>query len=241
MIPSTIVLLHFDEPAGIHPADELGNLNDLGTEPGIVEPDVVQTWSGIGRRFQQSATNGLIAADKSANGTILPRDASIQALISFTLTGAVGPQTIIARGVNDGSVPERYAYGLEVEEQADNPGYLEVRWFWSDDSGAIITAPPGVFRHPGDGKEIMLTATRRWEASGIVVVRYYIDSRIIAELSIASTISGGVTGTTTIGARKSAGAWSRYLNGTIDELAILDCEITADEIKAIWERDRKST
>jgi hypothetical protein len=236
MIPSTVLLLHFDEPEGVSPADALGNLDDLGTEPGIVAPDVVQTWSGIGRRFAQANTNALIARDSSDLGTMLPRDASIQALISFTLDGASGPQTIIARGVNDGSIPERYAFGLEVQEQAGNPSHLEVRWFWSDASGAIVTAPPGVFFHAGDGREIMLTATRRWEASGRIVVRYYIDSRMIAELDITSTISGGVTGTMTIGARKSAGAWGRFLNGTIDELAVLDYELCAEEIRATWER-----
>lgn len=236
MIPSTIVLLHFDEHEDVLPADALGNLNDLGIEPGIVVPSVEQTWCGVGRKFAQATTNALIAGDKSANGTMLPRNASIQALISLTLTGSAGPQTIISRGVNDGSIPERYAYGLEVGEQAGNPGYLEVRWFWSDASGVIVTAPPGVFQHAGDGKEIMLTATRRWEASGRIVVRYYVDSRMIAELDITSTISGGYTGTTTIGGRKSAGAWSRFLNGTIDELAVCDYELSADEIRATWDR-----
>lgn len=236
MIPSSIILLHFDEPTDILPADALGNLDDFGVEPGIVAPTVVDTWCGVGRRFVQSSTNALFARDKSANGTMLPRDASIRALVSFTLTGAAGPQTIIARGVNDGGIPERYAYGLEVEEQAGNPGYLEVRWFWSDASGTVVTAPPGVFRHAGDGKEIKLTATRRMEATGRIVVRYYVDSRMIAELETTSTISGGVTGTTTVGARKSAGAWGRFLNGTIDELEVLDYELSADEIKATWER-----
>lgn len=236
MTPSTIILLHFDEPSGISPADELGNLDDLGVEPGIVAPDVVQSWCGVGRRFLQAETNGLIAADVSSNGTLLPRDASVQALISLTLASAAGPQTIIARGVNDGSLPERYAYGLELEEQAGNPGFVEVRWFWSDAAGTVITAPPGVFRHAGDGAEILITATRRWEASGTVVVRYYVDSRLIADLRISSSIGGGFTGTTTIGARKSGGVWDRYLNGMIDELAVLDYELSADEIAATWQR-----
>ncbi len=236
MTPSSIVLLHFDEPADILPADALGNLDDLGVESGIVAPDVAETWCGVGRVFEQASTNALIAGDKSTLGTMLPRDCSIRVLISFVLTGANGPQTIISRGVNDGTTPERYAYGLEVEEQAGNAGFLEVRMFWQDASGAVVTAPPGVFQHVGDGKEIKLTATRRYETSGRVVVRYYVDSRMIGEFEMTSTISGGVSGTMTIGGRKSGGAWSRFLNGTIDELEVLDYELSADEVRATWER-----
>jgi len=43
--------------------------------------------------------------------------------------------TSIARGLNDGTASERYAYGLEVQEQSGFPGFVEVRWFWQDESG----------------------------------------------------------------------------------------------------------
>lgn len=234
---SPIVLMHFDEPEGVNPSDSLGNLENMFTEPGIVAPVVVATWTGVGRRFLQASTSGLVAGDISANGTMLPRDATIQVLIAPILTGASGPQTIIARGINDGSTPERYAYGLEIEEQAGNPGYFEIRWFWQDGAGTIITAPPGVFKHAGDGVEVMLTATRRWEGSTRVVVRYYIDRRMIAELvTTDGTISGGVTGSTSIGARKAGGTWGRFLNATIDELLVTDYEMSADEIAQTFDR-----
>lgn len=236
-MPSPIVLLHFDEPAGANPTDSLGNLAQLAVEPGIVAPVVASAWTGAARRFRQADTNALIAADLSANGTMLPRDVTIQALIAFTLTGASGPQTIYTRGVDDGSAPERYAYGLEVEEQAINPGHLEVRWFWQDSAGTIITAPPGVFKHAGDGAEIMLTATRRWESKSRVVVRYYIDRRMIAELVTTSgDISGGVSGSTSVGARKAAGTWDRFLNADVDELLVADYEMSADEIAQTFDR-----
>jgi len=234
---SPILLLHFDEGEGVAAADALGNLDDLAIETGIVAPSYVEAWTGRGRAFDQGDGCGLLAGDISANGTYLARDVTIQALIALTLTGATGPQTIIARGLNDGSTPERYAYGLEVEEQAAAPGYVEARLFWQDASGTIVTAPPGVFKHPGDGAEFMLTASRRWEAPDRIVVRYYVGEKMIAELVESNgSISGGVTGTMSIGARKEAGAWDRFLNGTIDELLVLDFEMSPEEVLHTWRR-----
>lgn len=236
-IPSAILLLHFDEPAGVPPSDALGNLNDLGIEPGIVAPSVVEAFTGCGRSFRQANSNALIAGDESALGTMLSHDATVQTLITIALTGATGPQTIIARGVHDGSVPERYAYGLQLQEQAGNPGYIEIAWFWEDSTGTVMTAPPGVFRHAGDTAEVMLTATRRWEAIDRVVVRYYVDRRLIAELvSTNGDISGGVTGTMTVGGRKNTGAWENFLNADIDELEVFDYELSADEISQTFDR-----
>lgn len=234
---SGIILLHFDESAALQPSDSLGNLEDLGTETGIVAPGRVSTWAGFGRQFLQASTNGLVAPDKSSNGTLLLRDLTIQALLSLTLTGASGPQTLIARGLNDGTASERYAYGLELQEQAAFPGFVEVRWFWQDSSGTIRTQAPGVFRHPGDGVEFMLTATRRWQSTTSVVVRYYVNDQLVAELaSTNGDISGGTTGHTTIGARKASGSYGRYLNGVVDELAILDIELSLEEIRHTWKR-----
>ena len=236
-IPSAILLLHFDEPNGVSPADALGNLDDLGGDVGVIAPLSVDAFTGAGRGFRQANPNALIAGDASSLGTMLPRDASIQALITIALTGAAGPQTVIARGIHDGSAPERYAYGLQVQEQAGNPGYVEIAWFWEDSAGNVITAPPGVFRHAGDTTEIMLTATRRWEAIDRVVVRYYVDRRCIGELvSTSGDISGGVTGTTTIGGRKNAGAWEHFLNADLDELAVFDYELSAEEVAQTFDR-----
>ncbi|MEO7731241.1 MAG: hypothetical protein ABIY55_09735 [Kofleriaceae bacterium] len=234
---SAVVLLRFDESGKLQPSDALGNLADLGTEAGIVAPSRVTAWTGSGRRFLQAATTGLVAPDKSGNGTLLQRDVTIQALISLTLSAATGAQTIIARGLNDGTAAERYAYGLELQEQAGFPGFVEVRWFWQDETGAIKTQAPGVFRHPGDGVELMLTATRRWESTSRVVLRYYVADELIAELvSPDGNISGGTTGRLTIGARKTAGAYGRHLNGVIDELLVTDNELSLEEIRHTWKR-----
>lgn len=234
---SAIILLHFDESGKVQPSDSLGNLGDLGIETGIVAPTRVSAWAGFGRQFLQGSTSGLVAPDLSTKGTLLQRDVTIQALITLTLSGASGAQTIVARGNNDGTASERYAYGLEVQEQAGFAGFVEVRWFWQDSAGTIKTQAPGVFKSPGDGVEFMLTATRRWESTSRVVLRYYVNDDLIGELvSVDGDISGGTTGHTTIGARKASGAYSRYFNGVVDELMVLDNEISIEEIRHTWKR-----
>lgn len=197
----------------------------------------VGAWTGFGRQFSQSGSGALVAADKSSNGTLLQRDVTIQGLLSVTLTGATGPMTVIARGLNDGTASERYAYGLELEQQAGFPGFVEVRWFWQDSAGTVRTQPAGVFKHPGDGVIFMLTATRRWVSSTRVVLRYYVADQLIAELESSNgDISGGTTGRTTVGARKAAGAFERYYNGVLDELAVYDNELSLPEIRHTWLR-----
>lgn len=229
------IVLRLGEKDGVQPRDEVGNLNDLITEVGAVAPLQVSSWTGFGRRFRQANTNGLVANDQeSPDGnlhSLLQRDVTVQTIIAITLSGAAGPMTIIARGADDGSVDERYCYGLELQEQAAHPGCIEVRWFWQDTTGAVITEPAGVFAHAGDGNFFLLTATRRWESSSRVVTRYYVGGEQIAELVTADgSIDGGTTGHTTIGGRKAAGAWGRYLNADIDEIVVSSCEISGEEI-----------
>lgn len=231
-----LILLRLDEPDGVAPSDSAGNLDDLGIEAGIVAPTSIATFTGRGRSFVRASSNGLLAADIDGRDTINQRDLTIQAIVAPTLTGAAGPHTILARGINDGTSSERYAYGLEIEESA-TAGLVEVRLFWQDGAGAIKTQPPGVYSHPGDGKAVLLTATRRWESSSRVVVRYYVGAEMIAELvSSDGDIAGGTTGRTSIGARKAAGAWGRFLNGALDELLVLPVELSQDEIRQTWDR-----
>ncbi|MDQ3295064.1 MAG: YmfQ family protein [Myxococcota bacterium] len=234
---SSILLLHFDEPAGLMPSDAAGNLDDLGVEAGIIAPTSVEAWTGAGRRFVHATGHAMIAADLAGQDTLLQRDLTIRALLSVTLAGAADPQTIIARGNGDGSASEHYAFGLELEQSAVDAANLEVRLFHADSTGVVRTMPPGVFQHAGDGKEILLTATRRWESSSKVVVRYYVNEHLIAELVSANgDISGGTTGRTTIGARKAAGVWGRFFSGTLDELEVLDREVSPEDVRELWRR-----
>lgn len=236
-IPSTITLLHFDEPAGVLPSDATGNLEDLAPDAGSNAPAVVSAFTGFGRAFTQAGTTALVTHDVGDPGTVLLRDVSIEALLSLTLTGAAGAQTVICRGLSDGSASEAVCWGLELAEQVGHAGYVEVRMFWEDNAGARHVAPPGVYQHPGDGAEIHLVATRRWETSNRVVCRYYVGGEMIAEVvSTAGDISGGTTGHTTVGGRKHLGAWTGFFQGTLDELRVTDYELSPDEVRQTWDR-----
>lgn len=235
------ITLRLGEPDGVLPSDAAGNLFDLAAEAGVVAPSQVSTWTGFGRSFRQAAPNGLVSYDQenpdSNLHSLLQRDVTVQAIVALTLAGAAGPQTIICRGANDGTTAENYCYGLELEEQAAHPGCLEVRWFWQDTAGTIHTEPAGVFASPGDGSCFLLTATRRWEATDRVVTRYYVGGEQIAELvTTDGDISGGTTGHTTLGGRKAAGAWGRFLNADLDELFVYSNELSPEEIRETHRR-----
>lgn len=234
---STIILLNLDEPTGVQPSDATGNLDGLGADPLTTAPALVQTWSGRGRAFTQAGSTALITNDVSVAGTVILRDLSIQAILSLTLAGAAGAQTLICRGVHDGTPGEAVCWGIELQEQATHPGYVEVRWFWEDSTGTRKVEPPGVFKSPGDGQFFLLTATRRWEATGRVVLRYYVGDQLLGELvSADGDIAGGTTGHTTLGGRKTGGAWVSFFQGTIDAIAVLDLELSREEIGQTWQR-----
>jgi hypothetical protein len=115
-------------------------------------------------------------------------------------------------------------------------GAGEIRWIWHDTAGVLKTQIGGHF-YVGASGFVMLTATRRWVSSTSVVLRYYLGDVLLAEIASADgSIGGGTTGTTSIGTRWTGAAWANFLDGTIDELRVLDRELSAEEIAATWQR-----
>lgn len=228
---TTKLLLHLSEPDGVAPSDAIGNLADLVAEVGLAEPAVVPTWTGRGRAF--TASTGLVAADAPTGDTVLLRDVTIQTIIAPT--ASAGLRTVIARGLG-GSLSERVSYGLRFGESAV-AGLLEVQLFHETPAGVEHALPAGVFQHAGDGKYILLTATRRWESSTRVVGRYYVGDEMIAEVeSEHGEIGGATTGTTSLGVQRVASAWARHFVGTIDEIMVTDHEMSPEEVREVWRR-----
>lgn len=235
--PHTNIALRFDEPASALPGDEIGSLDDLENDSGAVDmPTLVTAWTGRGRAFD--GADALLAHDTDDGNTLQQRDVTIRALIALDLATAAGAtMTLICRGVSDGAPGEPYCYGLELQEQAAHPGFVELRWIWENSAGALVVEPAGVFQAPAAGVELAIAATRRWESSGVVVLRYYAGGELLGELVTAhGDIAGGTTGHTTVGARKDAGAWSHFFCGTIDELLVDHIEISPEELRQ--EHDR---
>lgn len=234
-MPNAIALLHLDEPDGVLLSDALSNLDDLTVDLDSTQPASVETYTGRGRQFVAADLTALRGQDRPGRDTILTRDMTVQAILSLDLVAGV--QVLLARGLRSGAASERYSYGIELEQQADFAGYVEARWFWQDGDDNVRVQPGGVWEHAGDGALFLFTATRRWESSEIVVVRYYINGDMIAELeSTDGDISGGTTGHFTLGARQNAGAWEGFLNGTLDELLITDHEMSPAEVRHTWLR-----
>lgn len=234
---SEVVRLRLSEPAGVMPSDVAGGLLDLAPPSAHVAPVSVDSWTGKGREFAPSAPSALIAIDAATADTLATRDATIVALLSLNLADGVGPMTVYCRGIG-GSSAEYYGLGLELENQGGgNHGKVDVRMFWATAAGALATQAAGTFQWPGDGVPFLLTATREWVSTTEVVVRYYVDEQLIAEvISTDGDIGGGTTGTTSIGARRTTGTWGRYFAGVIDELQVLGRALCAEEVATLWAR-----
>ncbi len=232
----TVILLPFAEPDGVAPSDTQGTLEDLAVVTGLSRPARVldPSWTGGGYTYVAADLDGWTAADAAAGDSILQRDVTIQVLLAFDLTNATGPACVVCRGL-DGSASEYYAWGLELADAGG--GNVEVRWLWMSAAGTLAAVMPGVYQHPGDTAEILLTATRRRVSTTEVVCRYYANDRLLAEVSTADgDIGGGTTGHTSVGARKVAGTWVNGFSGVIDQLKVTDYEMSAEEVSAVWER-----
>lgn len=236
----TLALWRFDETiATVRPRDVIGNVGDLSTEASLVMPTIVDAAMGRGRRFDADLGTGLVATDVVSGTTLLQRDLSVQAIVQWNLAAqgaSGGAGTLYARG-KSGSVAERLSAGIElyVVNAALNVG--GIRWRWQDGVGTELVQDGGYFTPTGTDF-MLLTATRRWISSSSLVLRYYLGAQLLAEvLSIDGSIGGGTTGATQIGARCYNGADYFYnLDGIIDELRVVDYELSPEEIEATWKR-----
>lgn len=201
-------------------------------------PDVVDAATGRGRRFTSADSDGLAGADVDSGATLITRTGSIQVILSWDIAAAAvygSPQTIYARGKGTGA-GEYVGLGLELRVVNAALRIGEVRFVWHTIAGVLKTQVGGHFQLPADGF-VMLTATRRWVSSSRVVLRYYLGDALLAEIeSTDGDIGGGTTGTTSIGTRYTGAAWGRFFDGVIDELRVVDEELTAEEVAATWDR-----
>jgi len=240
-VPATLVLLRFDEPSNdVAPSDQIGSLYDLQIDTGLALPPVVSAFCGFGRQF--SAGSALDAVDVVPGASLTTRDVTVQVLLSWdvfnqNVAGTLG--TIVARGKGN-AIAEYVAYGVELRVVNAALAIGEIRFFWQDTAGTVHTEAGGQFVVPPVGQFVMLTAVRHWVSGTDVELRYYAGDLLIGEfLTIDGDIGGGTTGTFCVGTRYTAGAAGNFLVGTIDELRVLNYELTAEEISATWGRIAK--
>jgi hypothetical protein len=237
------VFLRFDEvsPDAIRPVDVAGGLNDLdagnvfGLAGNANMPTIVDGVCGRARLFGGNAgQHGLAARDAVPGSTLHNRDVSVRAILTYDMSASSTIATIIARGINTGAA-EYVAFGLEVRKVNTAANAAEVRWMWHDAAGVERLQIGGHFI--ASASWMLLTATRRWVSSTEVVLRYYLGDQLLSEVtSVDGSIGGGTTALTSIGARFSGSAWSRWLGGKIDELQVMPYELTPEEVTATWRR-----
>jgi hypothetical protein len=233
----SVVRIPFSERSDTFtPHDRAGQLGDLGVVAGIVAPVVAEGWADLGRDFVAASGNGFTAADVAGVTTLLTRDATVRALVSLRDSAAAWPRALYVRGLGTGGT-ECISLGLLVGK----PAALELRLYWEDASGTRISSATGAAlpSPASDDDFLLLTATRRWVSVDEVVVRYFVGGELLLEQTLgagAGDIAGDTTAHTSIGASKSGGAWGQFWDGVIDEIEVLDYEMSPEEVRATWER-----
>lgn len=240
---ATIFLRLDDVDAATRPVDAARSLDDLDVAGALVMPAVTESGvTGRARVFVPATGNGLVANDIVSGSTLLTRDVSVQAIIDWDLEtqNTYGtPGTLIARG-KTGSAAERIAFGVEFRVVNYAAKIGEVRFMWETTAGVLKTQVGAHFQALVNGTTrafVLLTCTRRWVSSSEVVLRYFIGDEMLAEVtSVDGDIGGGTTGHTQVGARWTGAAYGRFLAGKVDEMRVVDRELTPEEVAATWNR-----
>lgn len=234
--PVVLLRLH-DADASIHPKDEAGVLNDMAPPAGAVMPQVVPAAMGQGRLIWPSPASALAAKDLASGSSLLTRDVTIMAIVSWDIAGqvlATTTGTLVCRG--DSSGPSEYvAYELRfsVIDAPSRTGSLAMSW--QDISGVVHTQTAVQFVCPIGFT--MITATRRWVSPSSVVCRYYIGDVLLGEVSSSNgSIGGGVSGTFFLGCNHASGVLGSFFAGIVDEVAVFDREMCIEEIADTWLR-----
>lgn len=238
-----VVLFRFDEAdTVVAPKDAAGTLDDPGPFVFSADniPTVVDGVCGRARLFSPPTAQGYLTRDLPGRSSLLTRDLTIQVIVAPDIVAQnaqATPGAIICRG-NGGAginVAEFQAYSLELVAVSVPTRTYSLRWHWQTTAGVEKTQAGAQFTLPA-GAFTMLTATRRWVSPTEVLLRYYIGDLMIGEVASSDgSIGGATTGTMEIGFGQRS-ATTNHFAGKIDELLILDHEITREEIEATWLR-----
>jgi hypothetical protein len=232
------VMLRFHDPdVTVRPKDEAGALNDLAAPDGFLSPTVAAAACGNGRMFAPSLSGALSAKDLSTGSSLMTRDCTVMAILSWDVTAQVAagmPGTLVCRGDSSGAA-EFVAYELRLSVVNAGARIGSIAWSWQDIAGGVHTQTGAQFTCPTGFT--LLTATRRWVSPAEVVLRYYIGDVLLGE--VASTdgdIGGGATGTFLLGLNRVDGSPPGFFAGILDELAVFDREMCFQEIEDTWKR-----
>ncbi len=213
----------------------------IGTTVTYYKNGVLQYTSGVASSGALNVDSALASSGSSVQSIWLV-DAGVRKgltwknLVNVTVTPTGNLGSLYVRGKAT-SVAEYINAGLELRVVNAALAIGELRWLWQTSAGMLKRQVGAQFTAPTDGSYILLTATRRWVSSTSAVIRYYLGGQLLSEiLTSDGDIGGGATGTTTIGARFDGSVFTDFFDGVIDELEVVDYEMSAREVAATWAR-----
>ena len=221
----TLAWYHFNEGTGTATADSGGAINDTGTLQGSPLPTWTTGLYGGGLSF----TNGSYVT-VSDSTDLNPQDA-------ITIEAWVNPSVrkdnnyVVNKGTNG-----NYAYGLKVNYESSNADHSEVGAFITNPSGSYYFAyggsvPLNTWTHIAMTYQVDSTGPSHIKLyqNGVEVSYRYGAAGVATDSIPAGTHIRALGGSLNIGDLRF---YSKYFNGSLDEIRILGRALTATEIAA---------
>lgn len=238
--PRTLALWHFSETEDhFGPRDSSGNVGELvtqGPDSITASPVELAAFCGSGRRMNVTNAVCLKGNDVAGGDSFSTRDISVQAVCSIEDQPSQ-KRYLYQRGKSTtGGASEYVSVAVWIRKLSTITGAYELGMEWQDSGSTLRIAPTATFKPPAGF--FLLTVTRRWETATRVVVRYYANDTLLAEVvSAYGDIAGATTGTTYVGGGHDQFGGRQFVwPGVLDELMITDHEMSAEEIAATWAR-----
>ncbi len=231
MLPETVILLNFHEHAdAVLPRDDADGLVDLHVTTGLTLPPVVQALGGRGRDF--SSAHAFVAEEQTAGQTLLQRDCTIEALLSFDVATAPSASAIIARG-RKGSSAERVQWGLRLSKSGSD---ANLQMFWQTAAGTDVNATAVLFTPPSGF--FVVAAIREWVSTTDVRVTYVVNGKTLSTVTATSgDIGNGSGGTTTVGCiGNGSGGFTDYYDGIISAIRVSSIARAPEELEHEYRR-----
>lgn len=234
--PTLLYRLNEQTPS-VFPSDAQGNLEDLEAQGPNSRPLIQDgALTGFARIFSGSVPTGLEVVDTESNLN-LTRSVTVHTIIDWDLASQTSPGVLCALGFRDSSPGEDLQFWVQLEQGSGaNVGKITMRW--ENTAGTLISNAGGEFFVPSAGGPLLLTCVREWRSPTDVVVRYYGNGVFIDRNNSTDGDIGGAAGATFLMgvAGDGAGGYTNYLEGTVDQLAVYDFAMTAEEIRQIYRR-----
>ena len=216
----------FDEGSGLTAGDSSGNgnavaLNGPGWGAGMVGGALAFNGSGDYLDRPDPDLNGVLPSLGGGGAA----DFTLSGWVKVTTTGDRNP-IISKQGTSDGSPARGFAWNAT---RYDGSGRVEFEVFSGDSRKTTVASTQAL----ATGTWYHLAVTYEFVADGMSVIRLYVDG---VEDAVSTTAVGPAQDNgqpLDIGRYWYSNGYSRYMNGSIDDLRIYSRALTASEVAAL--------